>query len=779
MKIEHISIIIFLLILHFSSKSQYTLPFGFEKNYNISTFDSTGNAYLNPWAGGLNACQFGEIDLDDDGIRDLVIFDRNGNRTLTYKNTGIPDATSYLFQPELTEKLPHFDDWIIFADYNMDGLNDIFTHSSGYAGVKVYKNNGPGADQFELVVYPYLKSDYGNGYVNILVTYADYPAIYDLDKDGDLDLLTFGALGAFVEYHQNQSMEKYGLADSLDFKKVEDCWGRFAESEESNVIYLDTCFGQIRHALQPGGSTSPPNRVSRKFLGGGANRNDRHTGSTFMIFDENGDGLDDLLLGDVDYSSPALLINGGDSEETFMVNYTFTFPDYDVPIDLLSFPVMNYLDLNNDNRRDLIVSTFDPSLVKSKNLESIWFYKNTGQDGQPILQLQQKNLFQEDMLDFGAGAVPVFFDHNSDGLMDLIVGNFGYFDSSYYGPGSFLNCNYRSQLALLENVGTIESPVFKLIDRNYIHLPSYFSAEEPLFAACPAFGDMDGDNDKDMLIGNSEGNLHAFENIAGPGNPADFILSEYNFQGIDAGYYSAPQLFDLDEDGLQDLVIGKRNGTLSLYKNNGTTTSPEFDFTTDSLGYVDVRDADLSVFGYCIPYFFKDDNGEIHLFAGSEFGDIYYYSGINNNLDGKFKLVMKNYLWIDEGLRSAVAVGNLDADDFPDMIVGNYSGGLSYFDGTPAPPAGFGKQEMIKNFILYPNPAGDYLNIQTIYNESFRNFNITVFDISGKKMVGFKNIQMKKNIDISQLKPGIYFIKIHEISNDPEVKSGSLKFIKK
>ncbi len=37
----------------------------------------------------------------------------------------------------------------------------------------------------------------------------------------------------------------------------------------------------------------------------------RHTGSTFLIFDENDDGLPDLLLGDVDYPAPALLINSG------------------------------------------------------------------------------------------------------------------------------------------------------------------------------------------------------------------------------------------------------------------------------------------------------------------------------------------------------------------------------------------------------------------------------------------------------------------------------------
>ena len=804
MKIKQISTFIFLLLLYHSAKSQYTLPFGFEKKYDVPVLDSNGNTFANPWAGGLNACQFGEIDLDGDGIRDLVVFDRNGNRTLTYKNLGLAGEISYQFQPGLADELPHFDDWVIFADYNMDGLNDIFAYSKGYAGVKVFKNLGAGANKFKLVAFPYLRSDYGSGYVNILVTYADYPAVYDIDKDGDLDLLTFWGMGSFVEYHQNQSMEKYGHADSLDYKKVDNCWGMFAESEESNVIYLDTCFeiknqfsgfppppqGGAGGGLLSEESTSKINpaqlkrtqnslvqRESRKLSEEGR-PGDRHTGSTFMVFDENGDGLDDLLLGDVDYSSPALLINGGTEDNAFMVSHTFTFPDYDEPIDLVSFPLMSFIDLNNDNKRDLIISTFDPSLVKSRNLDNIWFYENAGEDDQPVFQLQQKNLFQEEMLDFGAGAVPLFFDYNSDGLMDIVVSNFGYFDSSYYGLGYNLYCNYRSQLALIQNVGTVESPTFKLINRNFANLPAYFSQDEPLFAAFPTFGDLDGDYDDDMLVGNSDGTLHAFENTALAGNPAEFTLSGYNYQNIDAGYYSAPQLFDLDEDGLQDLVIGKRNGTISYYKNTGTSADPVFTLITDSLGQVDVRNPNLSIFGYCTPHFFKDINEKIYLFAGSEFGDIFYYSGIKNNLDGEFKLVMKNYLWIDEGLRSTVAVGDLNNDEYPDMIVGNYSGGLSYFDGTTAPPAGLGDWEKTSEFNLYPNPATNFIVINSNNPEKYKDLCFSIFNITGRKVMEVYQLHQSKKIDISKLKKGVYFVKIVSLQDKLTDNFSTIKFIK-
>jgi len=751
----------------FSANSQYTLLFGFEKKFDVIVYNIENQILSNPWAGGLNACQFGEIDLDYDGINDLVIFDRNGNRVLTYKNQAVAGEISYIFAPELSLKLPELDDWVIFADYNSDGLNDIFAYSAGFAGIKVYKNTGNPQEPFKLVVYPFLTSYQGLGYVNILVTYADYPAIIDIDNDGDLDLLTFWGLGSFVELHLNESMEKYGVPDSLVFRKTETCWGQFAESDESNTIYLDTCFGETEKPFAGKGN---------EWKGG----DPKHTGSTFLVFDSNGDGLNDLLLGDVDYKSPALLINGGTPDEAIITAYSFDFPAYDVPIDLWSFPVMNYLDLNNDGKKDLVASVFDPSLVKSENINNIWFYQNNGTTNAPVFELKNKALFQDEMLDFGAGTYPVLFDYNLDGLMDVVVGNFGYLDSAYYGIGGNLYCNYRSQLALLENTGTFAQPVFNLITNNYLDLASYFPQDETLFAAVPAFGDLDGDGDADLLLGRSEGTLMAFENIAQPGQIADFVLSDNHFQNIDAGDFSFPQLFDLNDDGLNDLIIGKRNGTISFYQNTGSQTNPVFSLVNDSLGKVNVRDPNLSVYGYCRPHFFRDENQKIHLFAGSEFGGIFYYTEIENNLDGAFKLVMKNYLWINEGLQTAVTTGNLNGDAFPDMIVGNYSGGLGFFKGSSPPPAGFG--EIIRNvagITISPNPVKDVFQIKLDKTYLSGLSSLRIFNLTGRIVFEEKLFsESEKSINISSLENGLYLLQILTSSSGFSSQSKTFKIIK-
>ncbi len=722
------------------AQSQYVLPFGFQKKQSITVTDSLGQRLEAAWAGGMNACQFGEVDLDGDGKPELVVFDRHGNRTLTYKNEGSAGQTNYVFAPSLAHRLPHFDDWVIFADYNGDGRNDIFAYSKGYAGIQVYRNTGDTSALFERVVYPYLKSFQGNGYVNVLVTYADFPAIVDLDGDGDLDILTFWGLGAFVEMHLNESMERYGTPDSLIFRRTNRCWGRFAESEESNVIYLDTCFGE------------------RKWVW--PNSEPKHTGSTFLIFDNNGDGLPDLLLGDVDYPAPALLINGGTPELPLMTSHTFSFPDYDVPIHLWSFPVMSYLDVNNDGVKDLIVSPFDPSLVKSQYHNNVWLYENKGQTNQPDFELIQTDFLQDQMLDFGAGAYPAFFDYNNDGLMDIMVGNFGYLDSTYYGLGLNLYCDYRAQLALLVNTGTANEPSFRLIDRHFVELPAAATpGGKAPFAAVPAFADLDGDGNEDMLVGNAEGTLFYYINTAAQGQNASFELADTFYQQIDVGAYSAPQLFDLDKDGRKDLIIGKRDGRISFYQNQGTAAAPNFVHITDSLGGVNVTNPNLSIFGFSVPHFYRDASGTTYLFVASEFGEIYFYDRIDEDPFGKYHLEMQNYLWIDEGLRSAVAIAHLDDDAYPDMIVGNYSGGLTYFKGTTAPPAAIDEQTATKPFItVSPNPADDRLNI-TIHNQIAPVIHTAILiDLFGRKVMEIKN--PGNSLSTAGIPEGIYLLQL-------------------
>jgi hypothetical protein len=702
-----------------------------------------------PWTGGMNSCQFGEIDMNMDGINDLFVFDRNGNRIMTFINKGTQNTVDYEFAPEYKKCFPELFDWAILCDYNMDSKNDIFTYSPGYAGAKVYKNISKGGElAFKLVVSPYLISYQEGGYVNIFITYVDYPAISDIDNDGDLDILTFWPLGSFVQMHKNLSMEKYGNADSLDYELTTYCWGRFAESEESNIIYLDTCLMKNKSILN--------------------NRNNdlRHTGSTFLTIDLDNDSDKDLILGDIDFPNVIELTNGGTPEEAFMISQDTLFPNTH-SLRIFSVPALSYFDVDNDGISDLLASPFDPSIITSENFTSSWFYKNTGSNEIPEFSFQTKQFLQDEMIDLGSGAYPVFFDYNKDGLTDLFVGNFGYYDHSSYNEWMFLTSYYISKIAYFENTGTIENSQFTLLERDFCN-----TSNLELNGLIPAFGDVDGDGSEDMILGNKEGSLYFYKNQNPPNQECSFELTDIKYQNIDVGDFSSPQIIDLDNDMLNDLIIGEKGGNLNYYKNTGTPANPVFTLITDSLGKVNVTDFSISYDGYSVPFFFKDQQNKFKLIVGSEQGKIFYFTDIEGNLQNTFTqsdsltfLVDSIEFEIDKGIRTGAAIHDLDNDGYFELVTGNYSGGMNFYTCKNNPIVNIGINEIqntIKNNVnIIPNPVDESFIIQ--FSEFPENLIITfsVFNLTGRTILQNKTIlSPTTNIKTNNYPNGIYFCKI-------------------
>ena len=602
----------------------------------------------NPWVGGLNACQFGRMDLNHDGQSDLLVFDRHGNRLLCFLNEGGEGEIRFTYTRDYDEAFPRLTDWAIFVDYDGDGLEDIFTYSKGWAGIKVYRNTStPEGVSFVPVVTPYLTSWQGGGEVNILATDADYPAIVDLDGDGDLDLLTFGVMGVFIEKHLNLSMERYGCRDSLVFERTDLCWGRVAESEEDNLMYLDTClFG---YGLK-------------------VNRDDfRHRGATVTVRDLNGDGLLDLLLADVDYPGLTLLVNGGDTSQALMVQQ-MDFPQSE-PVNLKSMPVPFFTDINNDGVDDLLVSPFDPNPMASDGLESVWLYLNHGSNAHPDFQLYTKSFLQDGMLDFGKGAYPVLSDWDGDGLLDLKVRDF------------------EGRVTLLKNVGTAQQPAFE---------------------------------------------VRSVEDKSG---------------------WSAPFYFDVNQDGLMDLVEGNINGKLSYYQG----TANGFELVSDFWGEVDVRDYQTSYYGYSVPALFEYQD-ELLLCVGSEQGRLFLY---RVSEDAAFEEV--DYLWEeicpempeDFGMHSAAAVADLNGDGVLEVVVGNFGGGLQLYNATiPVINLGISEEWGDMEMVIFPNPVSSQLHIIASVTS------LRVMDIFGRVLIEQEINDSETIIDVSNLAPGAYLLSL-------------------
>lgn len=727
-----------LLVLNTSAMAQEYHDFGFERSTGIQVFGSESEHLDLAWTGGLNACQFHSFDLNFNGIDDLIVFDRHGNRMLTFLNDGSSSEYAFGFAPEYIDYFPAIEHWVQFIDYNNDGRKDIFTYTIG--GIKVFRNISDTKIEFEQITFPYLRSFYGNIHTNLLVTNVDYPAIVDLDGDGDLDILTFWGLGTFLEMHTNQSFELYGHSDSLVYAKTDYCWGWFAESDESNEITLDTCLSL----------------KNIDFLTPIANSKERHTGSSLLTLDMTGNGLPDLILGDVDYPGLFLLKNEGVIDTAYMAGYDTLFPANTRPVSLFSFPVANYLDMNNNGVKDLVVSSFDPSLRRSNHHQSVWLYRNTGSNEMPVFEFERHDLFQSRMIDVGAGAMPVLFDLDGDGLLDLLVSNYGYNDTCFFDQFFNLQCKYVSQLAFYKNTGSQGNPAFTLIDIDFANL-----SELGLKAIYPSLADIDNDGKLEMLIGNEAGNLLLFTEQSQQNGLPVFELADEDFQQIAVSGFSAPQLFDLNNDGLIDLVLGQANGKLSYHENSGTPTNALFVKISDELGGVNVTDPLLSYTGHSIPHFFRDAGNKLRLFVGSESGRIFYFKDIDNNLNGAFTLAEERLLLINEGICTAPALGWLSSNDFPDMIIGNYRGGISYYRGAVPKPFGTVKPSFKdqSGFKVFPNPASTSLTL-SVTNRDFYKAELLVFDLMGRLIYEEKVPNCRMNINVENWSHGLYLFAV-------------------
>lgn len=736
-------IILTLILINFTF-----INIGYSRSPYAKVLEANGDTLKNAWAGGFNSVQFSEIDLNLDGIKDLFVFDRTGNRISTFINEGVANEVSYQYEPSYISLFPSdLTSWVLLRDYNCDGKIDIMAYHSG--GIKAYRNNSTTQLSFELDTIA-IRSNYAPdgtpSFVNLFVSPTDIPAIDDIDGDGDLDILTFSILGSYVEYHKNLSVENTGTCNNLTFELSNKCWGFFHENLSNNSVTLyDTCSWNIANPQKPTGGN-------------------KHSGSTLFTLDVDGNNSKDLVLGDVSFNNFTLLTNGDVSsnldnssiiaqDNLFPANNTST-----VTANLEIFPAGFYFDVNNDNVKDLIASTNCSS--GCDNNGNILYYNNNNASNNPNFSLVTNSFLQEGMIEVGEGAHPVFFDYNADGLMDIIIGNYGEYDSS-------LGLLYKASLWLYKNIGTNTIPFYQLITKDFANISTInldIGNSRPTLGIHPTFKDLDGDNDLDMILGDYNGYVHYFTNTAGTGNTAVFSLTTPNYLHIDVGNDATPLLYDLDNDGLNDLIIGKRTGTFSYYRNTGTSTIPNFSLITDSLGKVATKRV-FDFNGNSSP-FIIDSVGTTLLFSGSKNGSIYKFGNIDGNLTGTFSIdsVFHN-IW--EGINSVVSISDINNDSKLDMLVGNQSGGLSYYDGGtfPAPTVidtvgltVIQKSNIINKVNIYPNPTNGIITID-LGETNLKNANLKVITLLGKEVYNKQVTTPKTTLNLNNYSKGIYLLK--------------------
>jgi len=769
---------------------------------------------INPFTGGFNNPTFFNIDFNGDGIQDLYIFDRElgENQFLLFEGLS-KKSISYRYAPQYHYAFPQdVSRWVEMADYNKDGLPDLFTNSpTRNTGIKAYKNTsyldkstGKYVPQFTSAADPLFYTCDTGGRFPIDISTASNPQFVDIDKDGHLDILAWDIPFTAPIFFRNTGKG----TDSLNFYYTKKCWGYFNEFLQ-HVYWPWTCEKNSSHDSVWTGDCDPDPAY-------------KGIHSSMSAFDVDCDGDIDLLMSDGLFNSLVFLENGNvwlghnghnnmhngygfdtivniDTSQTANFTYPATYPAI-IPM----MPIPSYVDISHDSLNDLVVAAGEPTFldtVETNRTYNIWYYYNDGSKdsatGRPtsnIFEITTKDFLQNTMVDWGINSAPCFIDVDNDGRKDLIVA---------VKDGGAKNGSSHLVLYLNKPGKTPGSKPYLLYNTDdYL---GFSKLSKNIYWPIPAAYFNDSSKTTDLLIGNASGQVIYYKNEGSKsGEPANFHLSTNALQYVSrpsgklmpiniGSANSAPTAADINGDGKTDLIIGSNYGNISYYRClgylPGADNVPYFELVTDTLGGLYTSPGLDYQTAPCVAD--MDNDGKLDLMIGDEYGRLWYY----HDFDTLKTLVPTNQVLVYDNGANKVdsnkifsryivpAVADLDGDGYPDIMLGCVRGGLIFLGSANN---GF---ENLRNFTgvepvlynpirisLFPNPAKDMVTLRYNNPDPRQNSFLVVTDMLGRKMIShqfmMQNGKGDEPFSTIGLTNGIYIVALY--SGDQFVFSDKL-----
>ena len=240
-------------------------------------------------------------------------------------------------------------------------------------------------------------------------------------------------------------------------------------------------------------------------------------GPALAVGDMNGDGLEDLFIGNARNQKPALYLQQADGR--FRLSYQEALVADSAYEDISAC----WADCNADGRQDLVVVSGGNEFYGKDTMLSPRLYLNDGKGGLKKSAGAFRNIFL-------TAAVVRPSDINGDGYADLFIG--GRAVSFEYGalPHSYLLLNNRN--GGFEEVTSRIAPDLQM----------------PGFVTDACWTDLDQDQDDDLLLSLEWGMITLFENKQG-----NFVKKEL---APERGWWNMVLPFDADGDGDLDVLAG-------------------------------------------------------------------------------------------------------------------------------------------------------------------------------------------------------------------------------
>jgi len=514
--------------------------------------DSLGVVIPQPFLGGFNAPRPQLVDIDGDGDQDLFVQELAGAVALFERTPG----GGLVWRTDRFQDLD-VGEWYRFADADGDGDWDLFGEAP-FSHIRYFRNDGTARAPRFVLAADTLKDVTG---APIFADRQNILQVLDVDCDGRLDLL-IGLVAGTVNHYETAEPVRPGAVPRFAFG--EERWqgieivallpgsmhgantmafGDLDRDGDPDLLWGDYFEPGVLQLENRGSCRETVLGEPVPFPPGAPLRTSGYNAPT--IGDVDGDGDADVVVGTLGgaYNANRTSIENlhlieQTAPQAFTVRTSRLLPTLDLGIE----SAVTAGDVDGDGDIDLVVGTrIDPTDVTTGRL---YLLENTGRARAPAFRLQRlpavQGLFH---------VAPVLGDLDGDGDLDLLLGS------------------WRDVVQYWRNDGGAAATRWVVADTALVRITRGSNTT-------PALADLDGDGDLDLVIGESAGTLNYYRND-GTRTAPRFTLVSDEWEGVDVGRRSAPAFGDLDGDGDLDLLVGSEEDAVVL-RNTGTRQDPRF-----------------------------------------------------------------------------------------------------------------------------------------------------------------------------------------------------------